>query len=100
VETQARHLPRGSTVVLITPSFYEEIAIICDYLLRRGLRPIAVLLDASSFGGLRGTDRLVENLKTLGIPVSRVANGDDLEVALSAGVLSRTKHYPIADYVE
>ncbi len=100
VETQARHLPRGSTVVLITPSFYEEIAIICDYLLRRGLRPIAVLLDASSFGGLRGTDRLVENLKTLGIPVSRVANGDDLEVALSAGVISLTKHYPIADYVE
>jgi hypothetical protein len=57
-------------------------------------------LDASTFGGLRGTDRLVENLKTLGIPVSRVANGDDLEVALSAGVMSLTKHYPIADYVE
>jgi hypothetical protein len=87
VETQVKHMVRGSTVVLITPSVDKEVAVVVDYLIQRGLRPIAVLLDSKSFNGQPGTETLTENIRILGTPVRIVANGDDLENALSNGKL-------------
>jgi uncharacterized protein (DUF58 family) len=86
VMAQARHLPRGSTVILITPSTKEDVASAADYLLRLGLRPVVILLDAASFGGPPGTEGLAMAIAALGVPVSRVANGSDLGAALSTGV--------------
>lgn len=83
VEIQAQHLSRGSTVVFITSSVQEEVALAADYLVRRGLRPIAVLLDSDSFNGPTGTDLVAAMLSSLRIPMRRVKNGDDLEAALS-----------------
>jgi len=80
---QAQHLPRGSTVILITPSVQEHVALTVDLLLRRGLRPVVVLLDAASFGGPPGTEALAAAIAILGVPVYRVANGADLGTALS-----------------
>ena len=83
VEIQAQSLTRGSTVVLITPSVLEDVTLAADYLLRRGLRPIVVLIDASSFNGPSGSDKLEESLKFLQVPVRRVNQGVDIELALS-----------------
>lgn len=80
---QAQHLPRGSTVVVITPSVREEVALTIDLLLRRGLRPVVVLLDAASFGGPPGTETLATAIAMLDVPVCQVANGADLGTALS-----------------
>jgi uncharacterized protein (DUF58 family) len=85
METQVKHMVRGSTVVIITPSSSREVAIIGDFLLQRGLRPIAVILDASTFGGPPGSDELVENIRLLGIPFRLVQNELDLSAALSTG---------------
>ncbi len=85
VMAQARHLARGSTVVVITPSTHNDIVIATDYLRRRSLRPVAVLVDAGSFGGPPGTDALALSIRTLGTPVQRVVNGLPLEIALSSG---------------
>jgi uncharacterized protein (DUF58 family) len=79
---QAQHLPRGSTVILITPSVQEEVALAVDVLLRRGLRPVVVLLDAASFGGLPGTADLAAAITALNVPVCQVTNGADLAMAL------------------
>lgn len=80
---QAQHLPRGSTVVMITPSVQQKAALAVDVLLRRGLRPVVVLLDAASFGGAPGTAALAADIMALNAPVYQVANGDDLSAALS-----------------
>jgi uncharacterized protein (DUF58 family) len=80
---QARHLPRGSTVILITPSTAGDVAAAVDQLLRLGLRPVVVLLDAASFGGPAGTDELAMSIAGLGVAVRQVANGADLGTALS-----------------
>jgi uncharacterized protein (DUF58 family) len=83
VELQAQSIVRGSTVVLITASVGEDVTLTADYLLRRGLRPIVVLIDASSFNGPSGTDKIEETLKFLQIPVRRVKQGVDVEKALT-----------------
>ena len=80
---QAQHLPRGSTVIIVTPSVQREMALAVDVLLRRGLRPVAVLLDATSFGGAPGTAALADDIMALDVPVYQVANGDDLSATLS-----------------
>lgn len=87
VEVQARRLPRGSTAILITPSASEEIYKSADLLMRRGLRPVVVLLDPQSFGGFARADRLVASLQALKIPTCRIARGDDLARALSSTTL-------------
>jgi hypothetical protein len=89
VETEARNLPRGSTVVLITPATGDDVALTVEMLERRGMRPVVVLLDAASFGGSKGTDRVADHLAVLGTPVCRVKNGDDLGTALSSAARSQ-----------
>jgi uncharacterized protein (DUF58 family) len=85
IETQVKHMVRGSTVVLITPSVFRQVALVVDFLIQRGLKPIVVLLDASSFGGPPGTDRLAETIKLLGIPYRIIRKDADLSSALSGG---------------
>ena len=59
VETEARHLSRGSIVILITPSVQPGIAYLVDRLNHLGLRPVLILLDASSFGKLVGSEEYI-----------------------------------------
>jgi uncharacterized protein (DUF58 family) len=84
-ETEARHLSRGSIVVLITPSAKPDIAYLVDRLNHMGLRPVLILLDASSFGNPSAVEDIFSQVKSLGIPVYRVARGDNLGSVLSTG---------------
>jgi len=83
VTAEAQHLPRGSTVVLITPSVQKEVVVAVDLLVRKALRPVVVLLDAASFGGAPGTADLAATLTGMGVSACRIVCGDDLEQALS-----------------
>ncbi len=82
----AQHMPRGSTVIVVTPSTDDQVALAADLLSQRGLRPVVVLIDAASFGGPSGTAALADALRAVGVPVCRVRNGDDLAMALSLEV--------------
>jgi uncharacterized protein (DUF58 family) len=93
VESQSRHIARGSIILLITPTVLVDFVYLVEYLLRRGLRPVTVLIDSASFGGQAGTDYLVERVKALSVPVRKISNGVDLSIALSEG--ARDKIYPI-----
>ena len=86
VEAQARHLPRGSTAILITPSTSDSVYRTIDLLARRGLRPVVVLIDAVTFGGYFSTQRVAESLKMLNVPFCQVAEGQDLGAVLSTTV--------------
>jgi uncharacterized protein (DUF58 family) len=86
VEVQARDLPRGSTAILVTTSAAQNVFQTADVLLRRALRPVVVVLDSKSFGGPYGSEQIVASLQFLGIPVCKVACGDDLSQTLSPTV--------------
>jgi uncharacterized protein (DUF58 family) len=86
VEAQARHLPRGSTIILITPGTSETLFNLADILIRRGMRPIVILVDGSTFGGPESQHLLSRSLEFLKIPVYVVAYGDDLAVLFSRDV--------------
>jgi uncharacterized protein (DUF58 family) len=86
MEAQAQHISRGSTVVIITPTVREKFALTLEYLSRRGLRPIVVLIDGETFGGLPGTGLLAQTVKAVGVPVRKVENGVDLREALVATI--------------
>jgi uncharacterized protein (DUF58 family) len=88
IETQVKHMVRGSTVVLITPSTSKEVALMVDFLLQRGLKPIVVIIDASTFGGSDGAELLVESIKLLGVPHRLIKNEMDLSDALSSAYAS------------
>jgi hypothetical protein len=76
-------------VVLITPSTSREVALVVDYLLQRGLKPIVVIINSSTFGGAEGADQLVVSIKLLGVPYRLIENEMELSAALSDGYSSR-----------
>lgn len=76
------HLPRGATVIAITPSTREGWLGAAQRLLRRGLRVIAVLIDPESFGGRPGMRLIASRLAMTGIPTYIVHKGDNLSAAL------------------
>jgi len=86
VEAEAQTIPRGSTVVIITHSVEEDVALTADLINRRGLRPVLVLIDAASFDGPSGTDQREATLSFLKVPTRVVRRGDDLGIALSTKV--------------
>lgn len=85
LDIQSQHLARGSTIVMVTHSVEDEIILITDFLSRRGLRPVVVLIDAASFNGPAGTAEIAEGIRLLKIPLRVIRNGDDLGKALSTG---------------
>lgn len=81
---EAMHLGRGTTAVLITATQHEAWIAEAHILVRRGMRVIAVLLDAPSFGA--PTSRLLQlqqMAEAAGLIVYVVHQDDDLTAALS-----------------
>ncbi len=82
-------LPRGTTLVLISPSTDPKWAQVARHLKRSGLHVTTVVLDAKSFGGPPGTENVIAELGASGIPVSVVKNGVPLEDSLSSPMFAR-----------
>ncbi len=89
VDAQARHMPRGSTVILVTTSAEKGVLKIADILLRRGHHPVAIVIDSTTFGGYSTAEKLVASLRFLSIPTCQVSCGDDL-----SQMVSTTLHQP------
>ena len=66
-----------------TPTLRTDLIHAVDDLQRRFLRPVVVLLDAETFGGVRGTDKLIISLRERRVPVVVVKCDADLSQTLS-----------------
>jgi uncharacterized protein (DUF58 family) len=83
VSAQASQLPQGSSVILVTPTTRPDLLHAVDDLLLRSLRPVVILLDAQTFGGPRGSDKLIDSLRERRVPVHVIPCDADLPLALS-----------------
>lgn len=81
-----QRLSQHSTLVVVTPSWEGEWVEALAQLTGRGMRAVAVLLEASSFGPAPSPQSLAVALAARAIPVYRVRRGDNLAVALSQQV--------------
>ncbi|MFZ5881290.1 MAG: DUF58 domain-containing protein [Chloroflexota bacterium] len=90
VAAQGRGLPQGSSAILITPSVSSELLAAVDDLQRRHLRPVVLLLIAETFGGPRGSDRILKSLSERRVPVCPIYCDADLGAALAS--FSATYH--------
>jgi len=79
---QATFLPRGSTVVMITPSNQQSVVLAAEDLERRNLKPVVVILDALSFGGVMDSKPNATMLSERRITTIVVSNGSDLKSSL------------------
>ena len=84
IQAQAPYLPRGSTVILITPSLDKNIEAGVEEMIRRSLQPVVVLIDRSSFGGRRHADEMVSRLRARRVPVALLRRGEDIRATMEA----------------
>ena len=85
INSQSAFLPRGSTVILITPSVHNSIITSVASLIRRGLNPLVILIDPSSFGRYYGTKSITANLKKWNVPCMVIKAGQDLKEIIEHG---------------
>jgi uncharacterized protein (DUF58 family) len=95
ITMQAKLLPLGSGVVLITPAVHPDLLIAVEDLLRRNLRPVVVLIRGETFGGASDTDMVATGLLKRNVPVCQIGFGDDLSAGLSLpAIYYQRRYYP------
>lgn len=85
LHAESHLFPRGTTVIVVTPTNQEKWAVSARQLVRRGLRVVTVLVDPASFGGRQTSAGLATLLRGYGMAVYSVSCGDDLTAVLSQG---------------
>jgi uncharacterized protein (DUF58 family) len=77
------YLTRGTTLVIITSSLEPGWIAEAQILARRGIRPVCVLIDPSSFGKPTPTEDFRSMMRLGKIPTLIIRKGDDLSAALA-----------------
>lgn len=83
LNAEAHLFPRGTTVIVVTPTTEEAWATVARQLVRRGLRLVTVSVDPGSFGGSQSSAGLVQLLQAAGMATYMVRNGDNITASLS-----------------
>ncbi|WP_420631602.1 DUF58 domain-containing protein [Candidatus Leptofilum sp.] len=83
LHAESHLFPRGTTVIVITPTTHEKWPTAARQLARRGLRVVSVLINPASFGGVRGSDGVFSMLQASGMVAYMVNSEDDLTTVLS-----------------
>jgi uncharacterized protein (DUF58 family) len=80
ITMQAKYLPMGSGVLLVTPSLNTEIIFAVEDLVRRNLHPMVILIIANS--NESGSTPIVNGLEMQNVPFIKIVCGVDLEKQL------------------
>lgn len=83
LNSESRIFPRGTTVIVVTPTTRRRWATSAQQLARRGLRVVTVFVDPGSFGSSRSSAPIADLLIGGGLVSYLVNNGDDLTAVLS-----------------
>mgnify|MGYP001116006015 CR=1 FL=1 len=84
IEWQVKNIPRGSMIVLVTPSQRPSIELAVDITLSHGLKPIVILFDNNSFGGVGASIGLRNRITLHHVPTVMVKYGEDIKKLLES----------------
>jgi uncharacterized protein (DUF58 family) len=79
---EAPHFTRGTTLIIITSSLDTQWVEEAQILMRRGIRPMCVLIDTASFDSSRNSDEMRGMLQLAKIPTIVVRKNDDIAATL------------------
>lgn len=82
---ETHYLSRGTTLIIVTSSLDAAWVSAAQMLNSKGIRPLAVLVDPESFGGIESAEPLRSRLRNGRVPHVVVRSGDDIGKALAAG---------------
>jgi uncharacterized protein (DUF58 family) len=80
---ESQMFPRGTTVIVVTPTTRSRWGATAQHLVRRGLRVVTVFVDPKSFGGPASSVAVADLLVGNGMVSYLVNKGDDLTAVLS-----------------
>ncbi len=83
---ETMHFSRNITVIIVTPSAASDWVVVVHDLLRRGIRVIAVLLEASTFGPAKPVKPALAELIAAGVSTYVVKEGVPLKASLGQPV--------------
>jgi uncharacterized protein (DUF58 family) len=83
LQAEAFLFPRGTTVIVVTPSARPAWVTAVRQIARRGLRIVTVLVNPESFGGQASSESLIPMLQAAGMGIYLVNAGDNLTAVLS-----------------
>jgi uncharacterized protein (DUF58 family) len=98
INMQAKLLPIGAGIIIITPSLKPELFLAVEDLQHRSLRPIVVLIKPDTFGGSASSETITAGLHHRHVPVCSIGYGDDLSVKLAIPVVYFQKPYYSATF--
>jgi uncharacterized protein (DUF58 family) len=84
VNAESKIFPRGTTIIVISPTTREQWATSARELTRTGLRVVTILIDPESFGGRTSAAGLASLLQAGNLITYVVRCGDDLSSSLSS----------------
>jgi uncharacterized protein (DUF58 family) len=85
VQSQATRIPKGSTVIIITPTTYGKVVDTSAALIQRGMSPFLILIDPKSFGTYQTMENVYSKLTKWKIPYVVIQKGDDIKTKLETG---------------
>ncbi len=91
LQAEADQVPRGTTMILVTPAAHEPLLTVTRLLERRGVRVMVVLLDPATFGAAFSAAGIASLLEASATPTYLVRCDDSLEEVLSRRVAPQ--HY-------
>lgn len=101
ISIQAKYLPPGTGIILITPSTNPELLLAVEDLLRRNLRPVVIFIKAETFGKAKpGGSSIEDEIIAMNVPVCTVSYGDNLSSRLSLPVVYLQIPYLPKSYLE
>lgn len=83
LHAESQLLPRGATIIIITPSTGQNVITMARQQMQRGLRVVTVLVDPASFGSNQSAVGVTDMLQASGVLTYLVQRGDNLAQVLS-----------------
>lgn len=92
LDAESQIFPRGTTVIVISPSAGEAFATTMRQLVRRGLRAVPISIDPESFGGRHSAAPIVQMMQASNMITYLVRCGDSIGGVLSTGKMRSRYH--------